>query len=64
MIPSPSLSRAIVSGQKVEPITRGSETTILPFHFGAKRSLTLCSSSTFTWSTFTKTPSERTWAKG
>ncbi len=60
MIPSPSARRATVSGQKVEPITRGSEMTILPFHFGASRSLTLRSSSTFTWSTFTNTPSERT----
>ena len=48
MIPSPSLRRAAVSGQNVEPIVRGSEIATRPFHFDASRSFTLLSSLSFT----------------
>ncbi len=63
MIPSPSRSRAAVSGQKVEPIVRGSEIAMRPFHLEASRSFTLLSSPSFTWSTLTKTPGARTSVK-
>ena len=59
-MPSPSLRRAIVSGQKVDPMTRGSEIAILPFHLGSSRSLTLRISPSYTRSTLTKMPTART----
>ena len=48
MIPSPSRSRAAVKGQKVEPIVRGSEIAMRPFHLGASRPFTLRSSPSLT----------------
>jgi hypothetical protein len=48
MMLSPRRRRAAVSGQKVEPIVRGSEIAMRPFHLGIKRSLKLRTSPSLT----------------